>query len=215
MKRAVVFAGSRGIGKGISDSLLEQGIHVDALSSRDVDTSDVKSVQKFIDTSESYDVVVLNTGGPPAMDFEKIERQDCEKYHNQLFYSFFLLLQEMKINDGAYIFLISSYNVKEPNPKLMLSNAYRLAFISVFKCLSKVLSKRGISMINIAPGPIDTDRLRSLTSDYDALAKKIPIGHIGTSEKLGKFVGSIIQNDIKYLTGVTINFDGGKSNYVL
>ena len=215
MKRAVVFAGSRGIGKGISDSLLEQGIHVDALSSRDVDTSDVKSVQKFIDTSESYDVVVLNTGGPPAMDFEKIERQDCEKYHNQLFYSFFLLLQEMKINDGAYIFLISSYNVKEPNPKLMLSNAYRLAFISVFKCLSKVLSKRRISMINIAPGPIDTDRLRSLTSDYDALAKKIPIGHIGTSEKLGKFVGSIIQNDIKYLTGVTINFDGGKSNYVL
>jgi len=121
----------------------------------------------------------------------------------------------MRINDNAYVFLISSYNVKEPNPKLLLSNAYRLAFISVFKCLSKILSERGISMINIAPGPIDTDRLRSLTKDYDALAKRIPIGHIGTVDKLGKFVGSIVENEIKYLTGVTINFDGGKSNYVL
>ena len=160
MKRAVVFAGSRGIGRGISDSLSEQGFHVDALSSGDVDTSDIKSVQDFIDTSGSYDVVVLNTGGPPAMDFEKIGKQDCDKYHNQLFYSFFLLLQNMKINDGAYIFLISSYNVKEPNPKLLLSNAYRLAFISVFKCLSKIFAERKISMINIcllytSPSPRD------------------------------------------------------------
>tara|TARA_R100000008_G_C3580105_1_gene167906 strand:- start:466 stop:1113 length:648 start_codon:yes stop_codon:yes gene_type:complete len=215
MKKAVVFAGSRGIGKGIADNLREQGYCVDALSSKDVDTSDINSVNSFLDFSESYDVVVLNTGGPPAMEFKNISKEDCDKYHNQLFYSFLLLLQKMKINDNAYVFLISSYNVKEPDPKLILSNAYRLAFISVFKCLSKLFAERGISMINIAPGPVDTDRLRSLASDYDALAKRIPIGHISTPAELGRFVGSIVEKEIKYLTGVTINFDGGKSNYVL
>jgi 3-oxoacyl-[acyl-carrier protein] reductase len=215
MKKCLVLGGSRGIGHGAAKSLGELGYAVEALSSKQADTSDLDSMREIVDRQHTYDVLVLNTGGPPPANFEEITRSDCEKYHNQLFYGFFYLLQNLKLNDGAYIFLISSFNVKEPNPKLLLSNAYRLAFISVFKCLSKVFAQRNITMINIAPGPIDTDRLRQLCPDYGVLESEIPLGRVGTIKEIGDFMRAIVENNIKYLTGVTINFDGGKSNYVL
>ena len=196
MKKAIVLAGSRGIGKGISDSLEQLNINVLKTSTKELDTSDISSVDKFISQNSYTDILVLNTGGPPSKKFEEITKEDCDKYHNQLFYSFIKILQNIKINDGGYIFLISSYNIKEPSGKLLLSNAYRVAFTSVLKCLSKELAKRNITTINIAPGPIDTDRIQNLVSDIKSFEEKLPI----------------VENNIKYLTGVTINFDGGRSN---
>tara|TARA_R110000796_G_scaffold173206_1_gene290140 strand:- start:3735 stop:4382 length:648 start_codon:yes stop_codon:yes gene_type:complete len=212
MKKAIVLAGSRGIGAGIADSLDELDLDVVRTSTSNLDTSDISQVEDFIDREVSTDILVLNTGGPPAQKFEDITRDDCDTYHNQLFYSFFKILQNLKINDDGYIFLVSSFNIKEPSGKLLLSNAYRIAFTSVLKCLSKDLAKRNITTINIAPGPIDTDRIRGLVSDISKLEKKLPMGRLGKPKEIGDFVKSIISNNIKYLTGVTINFDGGKSN---
>ena len=212
MKKAIVLAGSRGIGAGIADSLEELDLNVVRTSTSDLDTSDISQVEDFIDREVSTDILVLNTGGPPAQKFEDITKEDCDKYHNQLFYSFFNILQKLKINDGGYIFLISSFNIKEPSGKLLLSNAYRTAFTSVLKCLSKELAKRNITTINIAPGPIDTDRIRGLVSNISELEKKLPMGRLGKPKEIGDFIKSIVDNNIKYLTGVTINFDGGKSN---
>lgn len=215
MKRALVTAGSRGIGKGIADSLSSIGCEVTATSSEQLDTSDLDQIESFISKQDPIDVLVLNTGGPPSQPFEKITKEDCDKYHNQLFYGFLKIIQETKINDNGYIFLITSYNIKEPDPKLMLSNAYRIAFVSVFKCLSKILGERGITCINIAPGPIQTDRLTELCKDISGLEERIPVKRVGTTKEIGDFVSSIVEKEINYLTGVTINFDGGKSNYVL
>lgn len=215
MKRALVTAGSRGIGKGIADSLSSIGCEVTATSSEQLNTSDLDQIESFISEQDPIDVLVLNTGGPPSQPFEKITKDDCDKYHNQLFYGFLKIVQEAKINDNGYIFLITSYNIKEPDPKLMLSNAYRIAFVSVFKCLSKILGERGITCINIAPGPIQTDRLTELCKDISGLEERIPVKRVGTTKEIGDFVSSIVEKEINYLTGVTINFDGGKSNYVL
>jgi 3-oxoacyl-[acyl-carrier protein] reductase len=214
MKKAIVLAGSRGIGKGIADSLETLNLNVIRTSTKDLDTSNIDNVSKFINNNPSTDILVLNTGGPPSQKFKDITREDCDKYHNQLFYSFFKILQEIKINKGGYIFLISSYNVKEPDGKLLLSNAYRTAFISVLKCLSKEFAKNNITTINIAPGPIDTDRLRGLVSDMGKLEQKLPLNRVGTVEEIGIFTREIIKNNIKYLNGVTINFDGGHSNFL-
>lgn len=213
MKSALVLAGSRGIGKGIADSFENINVKVNRLSSTDLDTSSIHEIDKISSTGP-YDIIVLNTGGPPAIDFASITEKDCNRYHNQLFYGFFRLLQKIQVNSNGYIFLISSYNIKEPDPKLILSNAYRVAFVSVLKCLSKHFAPQNISTINIAPGPIDTDRLRSLNKDIAKLEKKIPLQRLGQPSEIGNLLSSIVLHEIKYLTGVTINFDGGKSNFI-
>lgn len=216
LKKAVVLAGSRGIGKGIADRLSDLDfLDVAGLSSKDLDTSNMEDVERFISQNKSIDILVLNTGGPPSKDFKDITQEDCLRYHNQLFYGFFKILQEVKINDGGFIFLVSSYNIKEPNSKLILSNAYRIAFTSVLKSISRELASRDVTTINIAPGPIDTDRIRNLVDDIPSLENRLPMGRLGRVEEIGNFVKSIVENDIKYLTGVTVNFDGAKSNYLL
>jgi len=214
MQKAIVLASSRGIGKGIADALETLDMEVVRTSSEDLDTSNLDDVNRFIEHQKSTDILVLNTGGPPAISFDKISKEDCDKYHTQLFYSFLKMIQEIKINYGGFIFLISSYNIKEPDTKLLLSNSYRVAFVSLLKSLSKELAKENITTINIAPGPIDTDRIHKLVSDIESLENKIPLGRLGSIDEIGMFVKSIVKNNIKYLTGVTINFDGGKSNFI-
>ena len=125
-----------------------------------------------------------------------------------------MLLQKIKVSDGGYIFLISSNVIKEPNAKLVISSAYRSAFSSVFKILSKEFASKQISCINIAPGPINTDRTKELVDDVEAFAKNLPMKRLGKPEEIGNFVKSIVENDIKYLSGAVINFDGANSNFV-
>ncbi len=214
MKKAIVLGASRGIGKSISDSLKKLDLDVLSLSSNDIDTSNLDSVNKFADENNSADILVLNTGGPPIIEFEKISKEDWDKYHNQLFVGFCTLLQKIKINDGGYIFAITSNVIKEPNSKLIISSAYRAAFSSVFKILSKEFAKRDVSLINIAPGPINTDRTKELVGDVGAYADSLPMKRLGEPKEIGNFVGSIVEKEIKYLSGTVINFDGSNSNFI-
>ena len=212
MKKAIVLGGSRGIGKAISESLKTLDIDVVAASKADIDTSNMESVRKFLQTHSNTDILVLNTGGPPVIEFKKISEEDWNNYHNQLFLGFCTILQQISINDNGYIFLITSNVIKEPNSKLIISGAYRAAFASVFKILSKEFAKRQISCINIAPGPINTDRTKELIDNVDEFIDTLPMKRLGEPEEIGNFVKSIIENNIKYLSGTTINFDGANSN---
>ena len=214
MKKAIVLGASRGIGKSISDSLKKLDLDVISLSSNDIDTSNLDSVNRFADENNSADILVLNTGGPPIIEFEKISKEDWEKYHNQLFVGFCTLLQKIKINDGGYVFAITSNVIKEPNSKLIISSAYRAAFSSVFKILSKEFAKRDVSLINIAPGPINTDRTKELVDNVEEYADSLPMKRLGKPKEIGNFVSSIVEKDIKYLSGVVINFDGSNSNFI-
>jgi len=214
MTRAIVLGGSRGIGKAISESLKSIEIDVFAASKNDIDTSNLNSVKKFLETHNQTDILVLNTGGPAPKQFSTITEEDWKLYHNQLFLGFCTILQNIKINDGGYIFLISSNVIKEPNPKLIISSAYRAAFSEVFKILSKEYAGKNISCINIAPGPINTDRTKELIENVEEFKKTLPMKRLGEPEEIGNFVRAIIENKIKYLSGVVINFDGANSSYI-
>ena len=214
MTSAIVLGGSRGIGKAISDALKSIDIDVFAASKSDIDTSNLDSVREFLEKNTQTDILVLNTGGPAPKPFSTITEDDWKSYHNQLFLGFVTILQSVKINDGGYIFLISSSVIKEPNAKLIISSAYRAAFSEIFKVLSKEYAQNNISCVNIAPGPINTDRTQELIEDIQEFEKTLPMKRLGEPEEIGNFVKSIIENKIKYLSGVTINFDGANSNSV-
>ena len=214
MTSAIILGGSRGIGKAISESLKSIEIDVFAASKSDIDTSDLSSVKKFLEKHNQTDILVLNTGGPTPKQFSTVTEDDWKLYHNQLFLGFCTILQNIKINDGGYIFLISSNVIKEPNPKLIISSAYRAAFSEVFKILSKEYAQKNISCVNIAPGPINTDRTQELIENVEEFKKSLPMKRLGEPEEIGNFVKAIIENKIKYLSGVVINFDGANSNYI-
>jgi len=214
MTKAIVLGGSRGIGKSISNALKTIEIEVFAASKNEIDTSDLDSVKKFLEKNTQTDILVLNTGGPEPKPFLTITEEDWNRYHNQLFLGFVTILQNIKINDGGYIFLISSSVIKEPNAGLIISSAYRAAFTEVFKVLSKEYAQRNISCINIAPGPINTDRTRELIENVKEFEKTLPMKRLGEPEEIGNFVKGIIENNVKYLAGVTINFDGANSNCI-
>lgn len=214
MADALVLGGSRGIGRAIADALKSAGVSVTAASRGDVDTSDPASVMEFAKRYGSTDILVLNTGGPPPQRFEEVTDGDWHRYHNQLFLGFCTILREVEVRDGGYIFLISSGVVREPIPNLVVSSAYRAAFSEVFKVQSKEYAKRGVSCISIAPGPFDTDRTRELVQDVEALKKSLPMGRLGRPEEIGSLVGSIVQHEIKYLSGTVITVDGASSAHV-
>ncbi|MGQ0605940.1 MAG: SDR family oxidoreductase [Candidatus Nitrosotenuis sp.] len=212
--KALVLGGSKGIGKAISNSLSSIGCEVIATSRKDIDTANLNSVKRFIKKHKQTDILVLNTGGPPPKQFSEVTEKEWQQYHNQLFLGFCILLQKLKVRDGGYVFVITSSVIKEPNPRLVISSAYRLAFTAVFKLASKELAGRKVSCVNIAPGLINTDRVRDLGNATD-LAKNIPMKRLGEPKEIGDFVKSIVENKIKYLSGVTILFDGANSNFVV
>ena len=214
MTKAIVLGGSRGIGKAISNSLKSIEIDVFSASKKDINTSNLDSVKKFLEIHDETDILILNTGGPAPKPFITITEKDWNLYHNQLFLGFCTILQKIKINNNGYIFLISSNVIKEPNAKLIISSAYRAAFAEVFKVLSKEYAQRDISCINIAPGPINTDRTQELIENIKEFEKTLPMKRLGEPEEIGNFVKAIVENKIKYLSGVTINFDGANSNYI-
>lgn len=211
MPDAIVLGGSQGLGRAVADSLSKIGYTITATSRKDIDTSNLESVKAFAKSHKETDILVLNTGGPPPKPFAEVTIDDWQKYHNQLFLGMCILVKEIHIRDSGYIFLISSSVIKEPTSNLVVSGAYRSAMSSVLKVLSKEMAPRQVSIINIAPGPMDTKRLAELVGDVDEFAKDKPMGRVGKPSELGGLVSGIVQNKVKYLSGQTIVLDGASS----
>lgn len=214
-KKAIIIGGSKGIGKEITKQLKFSCKKIYAFSSKNLDTSNLKSVMDFNKKHKTTDILVLNSGGPPNIPFNQIDEKIWYKYFNQLFLGYCLILKNIKINKNGYIFYISSSVIKEPNENLVISSSLRIAFSSLLKSLSKVYSSKKISVINIAPGPFKTDRVKELIGNKNKLRKyekMLPTKKIGDPKEIGSFVNFIIKNDIKYISGSIIYMDGNLTN---
>jgi 3-oxoacyl-[acyl-carrier protein] reductase len=212
--KALILGGSKGLGKAIGNELKKNCRSVETFSSRSIDTSNLNSVKNFIKKYKKTDILVLNSGGPPPLSFQDIDEKIWIKYFNQLFLGFCLILKNLKINDNGYIFYISSSIIKEPTENLIISSSLRIGFSSVLKSLSRSYSKRGISVVNIAPGPFKTNRVKDLVKNIKSYEKKLPLKRMGNPKEIGLFVNFLTKNKIKYLSGSVVYFDGNLLNSI-
>ena len=213
--KTIILGGSRGIGREIYNELNKISSKVIKCSSKNIDTSNLDSAEDFIKKNKSADILILNTGGPPAKDYYEISKMEWYKYFNQLFLSFAIILQKIKINKNGYVFLISSSIIKEPSVGLEISSSLRSGFVSLFKSISLHNKNKDISFVNIAPGPFKTDRMKNLVKNMKSFEKNLPTGKIGNPNEIGKFVRFIVENEIKYLTGSTVYFDGNINKSII
>lgn len=193
------------------------------------DMSRLEDIQKYVARSvEQFgrlDIVVTNAGGPPPGEFMKFTDEDWEKAFQLSFLSALRLTREavphMRKVGGGRVINITSYAVKEPIAGLVLSNALRSGVIGLAKSLSRELAKDNILVNNVCPGRIDTERHRKLNEDRakrlncsleeieKQMKSEIPLGRYGTPEEAADLVVFLASERARYLTGTTIQIDGG------
>jgi len=193
----------------------------DMTKAEDIQRFVAKTVEKF----GRLDIVVTNAGGPPPGEFMKFTDADWENAFRLNFLSTVRLTREavphMRKVGGGRVINISSYAVKEPIAGLVLSNGIRSGAIGLAKSLSRELAKDNILVNNVCPGRIATDRARKLNQaraermkrtveEIDKeMAAEIPLGRYGTAGETGDLIVFLGSERASYITGATIQVDGG------
>lgn len=216
--KAIILGGTAGIGLAISKRLRRVCKKVIAVGRKDIDTTSIKKVKSFCKKHKFADVLVLNSGGPENLNFKEITDEIWIENFNKLFLSFVNILKSIKISQKGYVFLISSFIIKEPNENLIISSSLRAGFVSLFKSLSKIYKNKKIHFINIAPGPFKTKRIEKLLKQKKITLKKfekgLPGQHLPNPDEIGLFVEFVVKNKIRSLNGVTITFDSNLLNHI-
>ena len=171
------------------------------------------------------DISVNNIGGPPMGRPSELGDEEWEQALEQNFLSVVRMSQEtvpyMKQQQWGRIINRLTISVKQPVEGGVLSASSRLAVVGYAKLLATELAPFNITVNNVLPGYILTDRL---TSYYDAHAqeqgrssqdvkkdaiKAIPMGRLGTPEELGDLIAFLASERASYITGANISLDGG------
>jgi 3-oxoacyl-[acyl-carrier protein] reductase len=174
----------------------------------------------------SLDIVINNTGGPPAGDFGDLDDKAWQAGFELTLLSALrltrLALPMLRRSGRGRVVNITSMAVKEINDGLLLSNALRPGVTGWAKHLSREEGPNGITVNSIAPGYIDTERLRYLyssESDPEAArardAETIPLRRFGSPEEIAAAAAFLCSSDAGYISGVTLLVDGGLARGLL
>ena len=202
------------------------GARVEAIA-LDVATADAP--KQLVDVAREHfgqlDVLVTNVGGPPPGGFESIGDAEWERAFQLTLMSVVHLVREalplLRASGQGRIVNLVSTSVKQPIDNLLLSNALRSAVVGLAKTLSREVGGSGITVNNVLPGIILTDRQRELRgaeaarrgiSFEQAIAEAgrgVPLGRIGKPEEVGALVAFLASAPAAYITGASIQVDGG------
>jgi NAD(P)-dependent dehydrogenase (short-subunit alcohol dehydrogenase family) len=120
----------------------------------------------------------------------------------------------MKENGWGRIITIGSVQQTKPHPDMLIYSASKAAQENMVRSLSLQLAPFGITVNNVAPGVIATDRNVQALSDAEYAQKvrdSIPAGFYGQPEDCAGIVSLLCSGDGRYITGQSIFVDGGKS----
>ncbi len=193
------------------------------------DTSNPKDLKNIVKHTkkqfESIDILINNSGGPPFGYFEDFKAKDWQNALELNLLSIVNMtkevLPEMKKKNWGRVVNITSVAVKQPIDGLILSNTARSAVIGLTKTLSNEYGKYNILFNNVCPGRIMTDRIVDLANSRAKLTKKsfnrvikemesdIPLGRIGNPDELSSLVAFLASERASYITGNTVQVDGG------
>ncbi len=173
----------------------------------------------------TVNILVNNAGGPPPGVFDDMDDAKWQSAFELNLLSTVRLVREvlphMRKAGGGAIINIQSTSVKAPIENLILSNSIRPGVIGLAKSLSLELGKDKIRVNNVLPGAILTDRLRdvmagqaqkrgkSLEELQRAREADIPLGHLGDPEDVANMIVFLASDRARYITGVTVQVDGG------
>ena len=249
-KNALILAASKGLGKACATALVMEGADVvigardpatlEATAAElralgkgrvmaiPVDVRNSAQVTDMIDAAATafgkIDILVNNAGGPPFGKFESFDDSAWLSAFELTLLSAVrfcrLVVPHMRPTGSGRIINITSLSVKTYLAGSVLSTSIRMGVIGMAKMLSNELGPDNITVNNIAPGMILTDRLKQTMSPAGAgdpsfeeqlarRAKDIPLGRIGKPEELAALVAFLASPLAGYITGTTIPVDGG------
>ncbi len=256
-KTALIIASSKGIGKAIAEGFAAEGCKVaicarnksELLSvSQDLkkrfgievnwcicDLNKPKEIESTIDSVHkqlgAIDILINNCGGPPSGFFSLFSDEDWQAAYETVLLSAVrfsrLVLPDMIANEWGRIINITSISVKQPVNNLILSNAFRTGVTGLAKTLSAEYARYNITVNNVAPGYILTNRLYDLSvvrakeqnvsheEILIAMAKETPINRLASPEEVAAAVLFLASKKASYITGVTLSVDGGLNKGLL
>ena len=241
MKAALVTGSSRGIGRAIALALAEEGFMVCVHSVKEGNPKaaevkalieerggkaetvfgnlcDLSETERLADMVGQADVLVLNASLQYRTPWQEISLEACYEQLNCNLISSMRLIQRlapnMQVKKWGRIITVGSVQEAKPHPDMLVYSASKAAQTNMMKSLSLQLAKDGVTVNNVAPGVIDTDRNAEALSDA-AYAQKvkdsIPAGFYGAPEDCAGIVRLLCSEEGRYITGQNIFVDGGKS----
>ncbi len=202
---------------------------------RAVDVTQPEQTRDFVrDTAARFgqiDICVTNAGGPPAKTFLNISREEWLAAVELNLMSTVSLAREalpyMQRGRWGRLVTITSISVKQPIDNLMLSNAVRAAVTGLAKTLSNEFGKDNITVNNVCPGYTLTDRLEEMAgvqalaagvsreAIFDGWMRDIPLARLGRPEEFAAVVAFLCSERAGYVTGVSLQVDGGRVKSLL
>lgn len=250
-KSALVLASSKGLGRAIATALAVEGARV-MVSGRDEKTlaETAREIRDSTGAEVDYrvadlaragdiedlvgaaaerfggiDVLMTNTGGPPAGGFTDFADADWTAAFELTLLSLIravrVALPHLRTSGTGRIVCVASSSIKQPIDNLTLSNTFRTGIAGLAKSLSAELAPDGILINTLGPGRIATDRTTSMdTARSEKLGvtveevraeaeARIPLGRYGTPEEFAKIATFLASPANSYLTGQSLLVDGG------
>ena len=240
-RTAIVCGGSAGIGLGIAEALAEEGANLVLFARRpdvlgreaerlgavavpgDVAVADdlERLVRTAVDTFGGIDIVINNSGGPPRTPALALDEENVLAAVQLMLVSAVrltsLCLPYLEQSACGRVVNVTSSTVREPADNLALSNAVRPGVVGWAKTLARELGPKGITINSIAPGRIDTARIREVYPDgpTESDLEAIPLGRLGTPREIGDLVAFLCSDRAAYITGTVLPVDGGLTRGLL